>query len=264
MTHELPPAGRPPGVLDLLESTDEHPLDPAWRADALGRSRHSRLADEVRNRVDDSDPGRAELVCARIAREALGDYAPALILLSKERRRRAQALAAWTATLFDLALRPGLAGLDGDRLAQINAWEFQTEEALEGDPPGQPVFVMLARVGEGEPWPREALDRIVAAARRVAMSGGDVDADTAEAIVEALCGTGSAAPEIREALVPLVEAALSSKLDVSSVDLTFAPLGWRHAAGYVRRVCELHFAGERQLGVKRRLALLAASVLRPR
>jgi hypothetical protein len=145
------------------EIRDRHPADPAWRADALGASRHRRLADEIPQPKDDFDTARAEALCAEICREALRDYAPGLALLTPADRRRAQALTAYTRTLFDFARQRGL---EGERLAQINRWEFTLESALSGRPVGQPVFVAMARCEGERPWPREALDELATAARR--------------------------------------------------------------------------------------------------
>ncbi len=261
MTAKPLPPTRPPGAIDLLAPTDDHPSDPAWRADALGMSRHSRLADELRAPIDDPDPDRAAIVCARITREVLGDYSPALLLLSPPRRRRAQALTAWTATLFDLALRPGLAGLDGDRLAQINAWEFQTEDALAGGSPTQPIFVAMARARSEQAWPCEALDGIVAAARSLAIGRGSsslkgrtrapaADAPAlggeafARALLEALFGEG--ASDAAAACSGLVARAVALEGSAGSGEIAGAieapsagrqaPPGWRGALEYARRV----------------------------
>ncbi|MCP4203456.1 MAG: hypothetical protein GY769_16180 [bacterium] len=286
MTAKPLPPGRPPGAIDLLEATDAEGAprngvpDASWRADALGRSRHSRLADEMRPPSNDPDPARAELVCSRIARQALGDFAPALILLSKKRRRRAQVLTAWTVTLFDLACRPGLAGLDGDRLAQINAWEFRTEEALDGGPPGEPVFVAMANENQIEPWPQEALDRLVACARRVALA--DEFAPVGRPVFETLFGASGVGTAAARGLAPLIDVALAraatggtaDDLDawiesVRSVRVAIAPAGWRRAASYGKRallrlLSEGGSGAGARLGLAGRLRLLAASALRPR
>ncbi len=147
---------RPPGVERVR---GEHPSDASWRADALAQSRHTRWADELRAPLDDPDPEKAAAICGAVARAALRDFAPALMLLSAAERRRARALAAYALTLFDFA---GQAGLEGERLAQINRMEFDLEAALAGEPAGQPVFVLMAATG---PWPPAALDQIVASAR---------------------------------------------------------------------------------------------------
>lgn len=293
-----PPPTRPPGRLDLLDpASDASPRDGEsaedWRADALARSRHSRLASELREPLDQRDPERAERVCAEVTRDALGDFAPALILLSPERRRRVQALTAWTVALFDLALRPGLAGLDGDRLAQINAWEFRTEEALEGSPPGQPVFVLLEREERERPWPREALDEIVASARQMALtarqssapSAGDRGEDAASerlgrALAAALVADEVEQPAAAEPLAILLGISIelarraSSSLPseeqdrllatLSRLALADAPGGWRPAARYVRRalVARIRAGTPRNgLGLATRLRLLALSFL---
>ncbi len=160
----LGPRGKPERLLEA------HPTDPAWRADALAGSRHSRLADEVRPPLADSDPVRAQQLCARITREVLRDFAPGLVFLRGADRNRVQALTAFARTLFDFARQRGL---EGDRLALLNNWEFQTEEALSPGrgthPPSQPVFVAMASAGAVRPWPRTALDRLFDLARSEAV-----------------------------------------------------------------------------------------------
>jgi hypothetical protein len=176
------------------EIRDRHPADPVWRADALAASRHRRLADEIPQPKDDFDAGRAEALCAEICRDVLRDYAPGLALLEPGDRRRVQALAAYARTLFDFARQRGL---EGERLAQINRWEFTLESALSGQPVGQPVFVAMARCEREQPWPREALDELATAARRsVTRDAGhpwnsDDDRRLAKALLGAWMGTGA-------------------------------------------------------------------------
>jgi hypothetical protein len=173
------------------EIRDRHPADPAWRADALGSSRHRRLTDEIPEPKEDFDTARAEALCAEICREVLRDYAPGLALLAPEDRRRVQALTAYTRTLFDFARQRGL---EGERLAQINRWEFTLESALSGQPIGQPVFVAMARCERERPWRREALDELAAAARRSVTRdaehpwNGDDDHRLAKALLGAWTG----------------------------------------------------------------------------
>jgi hypothetical protein len=59
--------------------------------------------------------------------------------------------------------------MHGEKLARINRWEYSLEHALDGDPPGQPVFVAMATTDRDRPWDRDALDTIGAAARHVAL-----------------------------------------------------------------------------------------------
>lgn len=157
MTVERRPVGQP-----VERVRGEHPTGDDWRADALASSRHSRLIDELVLPTDDFDRGRAIEVCSAIARNVLRDFAPALILLPAELRLRAQVLAAYTATLFDFSLQTGV---EGERLAALNRWEFDLERAFEGSPVGQPVFVLLADENRRHAWDREAFDRLTAAAR---------------------------------------------------------------------------------------------------
>jgi hypothetical protein len=210
-------------------------------------------------------------------------------------------LTAWAVALFDLAQRPGLAGLDGDRLAQINAWEFRTEEALDGDPPPQPVFVALAREEDSRPWPREALDALVAIARRRPRAAGEDGTASSEwqatveigrALLEALLGpsssvdsSGSQTSAGAGGLAGLVAVAIGVGMGdtgtpreagawtfpedwrqtLDDVDLGYAPAGWRRAARYAHGVLRIRLRrgpSAAPLGLPRRLWLLLASVLR--
>ena len=152
---------RGPAPVDRVRG--EHPDSEEWRADALAKSRHARLADELVEPLEDHDPRKAARICAEVTRSALGDFAPALILLPRELRERAQALAAYALTLFDFARQTGV---EGEKLAAVNRWEFTLETALAGDPPGQPVFVMMAREQLRQPWPDTTLDGLADSARR--------------------------------------------------------------------------------------------------
>lgn len=189
------PEESPPPALQ-----ERHPSAGEWRADALARSRHSRLDAEIRAPAEDHDEQRAAALCAELCRNALGDLAPALLLLDADERRRAQALAAHGSTLYDFARQHGV---EGERLAQINRWEFTLETALSGHAVGQPVFVAMAREQARRPWPAEALDEIAACARRRATrsrpaSPEEADADAqrlARAVATALLGDAPA-PEV--------------------------------------------------------------------
>jgi len=159
---DAPP--RRPAPVERL--SDSPPSAGEWRADAAAQSRHSRLDDSLVEPLDNRDLDHAATVCAEIARRALGDFAPALMLLSTAERQRLQALAAFALTLFDFARQ---SSLEGERLAQMNRWSFDLESTLDGQPPGQPVFVLLAAAGEQRPWPPDALEAIVTCARRRAL-----------------------------------------------------------------------------------------------
>ena len=172
---------------------DPEKPDESWRADALARSQHSRLDREVRPPGEDFDEERSLALCAEIARNLLGDFAPALLLLPVPDRERVQALLAYAFTLFDFARQRGV---EGERLAQINRWEFTLETVLSGQPVGQPVFVCMAREHRRRAWTLEALDEIAACARRRATrprpaTPADADADAerlARAAATALLG----------------------------------------------------------------------------
>ena len=162
----------PPG-----HSIEWHPDDPAWRADALGASRHSRLADEMRSPDLARDPEAVIDLCAELARSQLGDFAPALALLTRPERRRAQALFAHAATLFDFARQRGV---EGDRLAAINRWEYALDEALSGRPAGPPIVAALSREQGRRRWSAEGLDALCACARHRATHGQPATAEEAE------------------------------------------------------------------------------------
>jgi phytoene/squalene synthetase len=179
----------------------EHPEGEEWRADALARSRHSRLDAEISRPAEDFDEEKAAALCAEITRGLLGDFAPVLLLLPADERRRAQALLAYAATLFDFARQRGV---EGEKLAQINRWEFTLEAAFAGQPIGQPIFLRMARENERRPWPADALDELAAGARRRAMRVRP--ATLAEAEVDAL-GLG------RAVAGALLEKSLNAEID---------------------------------------------------
>lgn len=188
---DLTPGAPSEDAASAEEIRERHPEGGAWRADALAASRHRRLTDEIPPPLEDFDPERAAALCAEICRQWLGDYAPGLALLPPSERRRAQALAAYARTLHDFARQRGL---EGERLAQINRWEFTLETALSGQPVGQPIFVAMAACERERPWPREALDEIAAAARRCAAApdtdawAGGIGRRLAAAVLGALTG----------------------------------------------------------------------------
>jgi phytoene/squalene synthetase len=132
----------------------------------IERLRQSRLAEELNVPREDFDEEKAGELCAGIARGLLGDFAPALLLLPGTERRRAQALLAYAYGLFDFARQ---VGLDGEKLAQINRWEFTLESAFAGERAGQPVFLRMARENERRRWPVDALDDLAICARRRAL-----------------------------------------------------------------------------------------------
>jgi hypothetical protein len=90
------------------------------------------------------------------------------MLLPPAERSRWQALAAFAVGLFDFARQDGV---EGERLAALNRWEFDLESALAGDPPLQPIFVRMAAEEQSRPWPRAPLARLGELARRRAVAG---------------------------------------------------------------------------------------------
>lgn len=220
--------------------------------------------------LDDHDPARAEKVCGEICRAALVDLAPALLLLPATERRRARALGAFVLTLFDFADQPGL---DGDRLAEINRWEFQLEEALEGRPPGQPVFVLMAREEAIRPWPRPALDLVVAAARRRALAASTSGASRrispglAKGLAGALLGEAVSEDAVRLASDLLGAGGGQPAAGGGRAMAREIPEHWRAATRYLRLAsAKIGSAADRRkpkLGLVTRLALLARAHLLP-
>jgi phytoene/squalene synthetase len=194
------------GPSPVEHASGEPPTGAEWRADALARSRHSRLDDALVEPLADDDPRRAALVCADVTRRALRDFAPALVLLPLAERRRAQGLAAFALTLFDFARQ---SSLEGEKLAQINRWAFELEAALDGAPAGQPVFVALAAATADRPWSRPPLEGLVACARRRALAPRAVTLAALERRTEELARSLTAALcEDAEGVVPSVSALL--------------------------------------------------------
>lgn len=144
-----------------------HPTGDRSRGDALAGSPHTRLADELRIPVQSHDTDRATEICAEISRQAMLDLAPALMFLSHEERLRIQALTAYTVTLFDFSRQPGL---EGERLAGLNRWQFELEQALDGSPTGQPIFVRLWETEKKSPWLRDDFDRLHRVAQHIAVN----------------------------------------------------------------------------------------------
>ena len=176
---------RKPGGTPVERVRDQHPTGEEWRADGLAASRHSRLLDELRLPQVEEDPEEAARLCGEVCRNALRDLAPALILLPSGERRRAQALAAYAFVLFDFARQTGL---EGERLSQINRWQFHLEEALGGEPAGQPIFLCLQIEERRRPWNREALDGLADAARHRVAARRPASAEARRAELERLAG----------------------------------------------------------------------------
>jgi phytoene/squalene synthetase len=187
---------------------DESPPDPTreqhpgaeWRADSLARSRHARL-DTTPEPLATTDPERAAALCAEVCRTALGDFAPALLLLPGPERRRVQALVAYARTLFDFARDHGV---EGERLAQLNRWQFALESALDGEAVGQPIYLAMAREHARRPWPPEALDRLAACARALVAQPVPATVEAAQRRVVELAGAAAEALLGRPATEELV------------------------------------------------------------
>ncbi len=109
---------------------------------------------------------RAEAWIAEIARELLGDFAPALLLLPATERARARALLAYARMLLDCAQQHGP---EGERLAQIDRWQAGLDRALAGEPAQPPICLRMARENARRRWPADALDELAGCARRRAL-----------------------------------------------------------------------------------------------
>lgn len=173
-----------------LALREHHPNDPRWRGDLLVQSSHGRLvpppetaAGEARPPAADVrsvDDAPAEPLVAALAREALGDFAPALLLLPATERARLRALVAYAGALLACA---GEHGMEGERLARIGRWEAGLKRALDGDPRQPPICLRMARENARRRWPADALDELAACARRRVLrprpaTAGDAEADS--------------------------------------------------------------------------------------
>lgn len=162
-----------------------HPTDPAWRADIHVPSVHGRQ--EVPPATEGRDEEKAADLCATLTRDLLGDFAPALLLLPANERRRVQAILAYTAALFDFARRGAGAG---DRLVQIDRFTgtlLAAFAAAGGEPAGQEIVLRMAQENARRRWPPEALADLADCARRRALrrqpaTAEEVEAEVAEAV----------------------------------------------------------------------------------
>lgn len=181
-----PPPPAPPATVPQLAIREHRPTDPRWRGDLLAPSSHGRLVPETQEqekedlRVPGAQPlsargpgasaasatasaDAAEPLAAALTREALGDFAPALLLLPATERTRARALLAYACTLMACA---GQHGVEGERLARIDRWEAGLERALGGETRTPPICLRMARENARRRWPADALDDLAACARR--------------------------------------------------------------------------------------------------
>src|SRR5436853_2178269 len=117
----------------------------------------------MREPAHDFDEQKEIELSGEVSPGVLGDFAPALLLLPAFNRERVQTLLAFAHTLFDFARQHGV---EGEKLAQINRWEFTLELALTGQPVGQPIFVRMAREQKRRAWSTDGLDDLMTCARR--------------------------------------------------------------------------------------------------
>ncbi len=195
-----PGAGDTPGgalAAPPLEIREERPVDPRWRADLLAPSTHGRLvaaampdaAETSSSRGTGKPPGagaeqeRLDADCATTARELLGDFAPALLLLPATERTRVRTLLAYAGALLACAVQPGL---ECERLTQINRWEAALERAMAGGGGLPPLCARMARESSRRRWPADALDELTACARRRTLHRRPATAADAEAEARSL------------------------------------------------------------------------------
>jgi hypothetical protein len=188
--------------------------------------------------------------------------------------------------MLDFASQPGL---EGERLAQLNRWEFETESALEGRPAGQPVFVAMSEAHRNRPWPTKALEALGRVARSIAIRGADsrITPQIAAAACTALLPT-RAEPEVSDLVARLLESlparsrpacgepgAASSdgavpqsgyEAELDRIDRTSLPRPWRRALRFLCAVADdarsAHPGMARPLTLVRRTRFLARAFLR--
>jgi phytoene/squalene synthetase len=193
-----PPSPAPPATVPQLALSEHHPTDPRWRGDLLAPSSHSRLVPPLAA----APAVPAGDLAAELARAALGDFAPALLLLPATERSRVRALLAYACTLLGCA---GEHGMEGERLAQIGRWEADLERALGGEagmPP--PICLRMARENARRRWPLDALDELAACARRRVLRPRPATAAEAEADARSLARAAGGA---------LLEASLNAEVN---------------------------------------------------
>lgn len=179
--------GAPALRLRLPAVLSREPIDPTT---ALGRLFAPDTAVPVRR-------GAAPSAAAR----QLGPLAPALRLLPRRERERAETLAAWGAALFATAR-------EGDRaerrLVRLHRSAYLVARALAGDPVPAAFARRLAAESARRTLPRAALDALLATARReietpIGSTPADWEARTRElaaAIAEAMLGAPPTAPTV--------------------------------------------------------------------
>lgn len=96
------------------------------------------------------------------ARARLGDFAPALGLLTGHERRRAELLLAWSGALAGTAAEEGEAA---PRVARLHRAAFHLARALGGEPAESAFLRLLAAEAGRRAFGRPALDGLLAAAR---------------------------------------------------------------------------------------------------
>lgn len=216
MRQDLLKTGKP----DERELVDDEQQVGSERLDrpdpsGLKGSRHARLDDHIQAPDDDLTLPEAESLCGDVTRAWLGDFAPALILLDAESRRRLQAVLTLTRTAIDFALQPGV---EGERVSALNRLHFEVEAALDGEPRGQPAHLIIADEEVRQPWDRAAWDAFFDRLRHLAMLG-ELDVRRMRSIGGAIAG--------------LVGAGGSPRVAAAATTAVGRAEEWRSAAGTV-------------------------------
>jgi phytoene/squalene synthetase len=201
-----PIAPSPPATVPQLALREHRPADPRWRGDLLAPSSHGRLVPEAAPAAQAAPANEHENanvdLAAELTREALGDFAPALLLLPSTERSRVRALLAYAGTLLGCA---GEHGMEGERLARIGRWEADLERVLDGDTgPAPPICLFMARENARRRWPLDALDELAVCARRRVLRPRPATAADAEADARTLARAAGGA---------LLEASLNAEVN---------------------------------------------------
>lgn len=155
---------------DLVDDDQEIGSERLNRPDPTGLkgSRHARLSDHVAAPADELSLEDARLICGQVTRAWLGDFAPALVLLDGDSRRRLQAVLTLTRTAIDFALQPGV---EGERVSALNRLQFEVEAALDGNPRGQPAHLLIAELQRESSWSRASWDALFDRVQHLGMIG---------------------------------------------------------------------------------------------
>ncbi len=242
-------------------TADERP----GRSDDRGLlgSRHARLVDHIEAPKDDLTLEEAQILCGQVTRQWLGDFAPGLILVEANRRRRLQAVLTVTRTALDFALQPGV---EGERVTALNRLQFEVESALDGSPRGQPAHMVLADEHGRLEWSRDAWDGLFELLRRVAFQG-ELTAERSLKLSQAIgvLSEPDAASTLSGTLATILAHAEASRIrgdnDLPGITIREHDRHWRRFAVYVKLAndCLGETRSGRSIRLRTRLWLLVRS-----